>query len=227
MTIGIFTAMEKEARSFLKEGAYSQVSYGNFNIYTFKLAGCDAVLCCPPSVGEIAAAAACQLLITKYNVDLILNFGVVGALTEQSSVLSTVLVRSVVHYDMDTSAIDNLPIGRYGCFDDVVVECDKTLLNKALAVVDLPVVTCASADKFVADHAQKAALNKSFGADICDMESAGILFACKFNNVPCLLVKCVSDSLFGGSGEYVQNSVKAAEGFMALASKICAEMQLK
>lgn len=225
MTIGIFTAMEKEARSFLKDGGYTETMIGGFNIYKFVLAGHNAVLCCPPSVGEIAASAACQLLISQFNVDVIFNFGVVGALTEQSSLLSTVIVKDVVHYDMDTSAADEwATVGRYGCFDDVKVECDKILLDKALEIVNLPVVTCASADKFVADPAQKAKLAANFGADICDMESAGILFACKFNNVPCLMVKCVSDSLFGGSGEYQRNSVKAAEGFMNLASKICANM---
>lgn len=225
MTIGIFTAMEKEARSFLKDGAYVATTVGGFKIYKFTLSGHNAVLCCPPSVGEIAASAACQLLISKFGVDVIFNFGIVGALSEQTSLLSTVLVKSVVHYDMDTSQIDEwATVGRYGCFDDVKVDCDQTLLNKALAVVDLPVVTCASADKFVADPAQKAVLNKSFGADICDMESAGVLFACRFNNVPCLMVKCISDSLFGGCGEYTQNCVKAAEGFMSLASKICSNM---
>lgn len=224
MTIGIFTAMEKEARSFLKNGGYTKLTVGAFEIYRFTLSGYNAVLCCPPSVGEIAAAAACQLLISEFKVDVIFNFGIVGALTEQSSLLSTVLVKSVAHYDMDTSVIDEVPQGRYGCFDDILVECDKELIEMALSVVNMPVVTCASADKFVADPAQKASLATKFGADICDMESAGILFTCKFNNVPCLMVKCISDSLFGGCDEYAKNSVKAAEGFMTLASKICAKM---
>lgn len=224
MTIGIFTSMEKEARSFLAKGDCVKCMDGLFAVYKFTLAGRDAVLCCPPSVGEIAASAACQLLITKYKVDVILNFGVVGALTDKTSLMSTVLVESVVHYDMDTGVIDKLPVGRYGCFDDVAVECDKTLLKRALSVVDLPVVRCASADKFVAEPAAKSALNTNFGAEICDMESAGVLFACKFNAVPCLLVKCISDSLFGGCSEYALNSVKATEGFMSLAEAIIANM---
>ena len=223
MTIGIFTAVDTEAQSFVNAGAVKETD-GAFAIYRMPISGHDGVLCCPPTVGEIAASAACQLLITKYKADVIFNFGVVGALTEKTSLFSTVLVKGVVHYDMDTSAIDRVPVGKYECFDDVVVECDKKLINQALEVVSLPVVTCASADKFVDDSAQKSFLNKSFGAQICDMESAGVLFTCKFNNVPCLMVKCVSDSLLGGSGEYEQNSVKAAEGFMSLASAICAKL---
>lgn len=220
MTIGIFTAVDTEAQSFINAGAIKEVD-GAFTFYRMSLCGHNAVLCCPPTVGEIAASAACQLLITKYKSDVIFNFGVVGALTERTSLFSTVLVADVVHYDMDTSVIDHVPVGKYECFDGIAVGCDKSLIERALQVMELPVVRCASADKFVADSEQKRYLNTVFGAEICDMESAGVLFTCKFNNVPCLMVKCVSDSLFGGTDEYEQNSVKAAEGFMLLASRIC------
>ena len=219
MKIGIFTAMEKEASSFLKCDVVKEV-VGGFTVYRFALGKHDAVLCCPPSVGEIAASAACQLLITKYNVDCILNFGVVGALTPKASVQSFVYVKDVVHYDMDVSAADGTPVGRYGCFDDVAVQCDQTLLRKAKQLNDLPRVRCASADKFVDGSEQKLELNYNFGAEICDMESAGILFACRFNSVPCLLVKCISDSLTGGYGEYCNNVFTACQGFFAFAEQL-------
>lgn len=219
MTIGIFTAVPSEAASFVARGAV-KVCDGQFTIYKLSLGAHDAVLCCPPTVGEIAAAAGCQLLITKYGAEVVLNFGVVGALTERTSLFSAVLVKDVVHYDMDTSFIDRVPVGKYDCFDDVAVACDETLIAKALQVVDLPLVRCASADKFVDDAEQKRYLNKTFGAEICDMESAGTLFTCKFNGVPCLMVKCISDSLFGGAEEYETNAEKAAENFFDIACKL-------
>ena len=218
MKIGIFTAMEKEAVSFLN-GATKTMD-GSFAIYNFQLGSHDAVLCVPATVGEIAASASCQLLISKYNVDIILNFGVVGALTDKMSLCSTVLVKDVVHYDMDTSAIDNIPVGRYGCFEDIAVATDEKLLAKALQIQNMPTVRCASADKFVDDAQAKSALHNNFGADICDMESAGILFACRFNNIPCLLVKCISDSLFGGHAEYRLTTQQVTKGFLDLATKI-------
>ena len=219
MTIGIFTAMKKEAASFLHSDAVKEM-VGDFAIYQFALGSHTAVLCCPPCVGEIAASAACQLLITKYNVDCILNFGVVGALTPKASVQSFVYVKDVVHYDMDVSIVDGFPVGQYDCFDDVAVRCDETLLNKAININSLPAFRCASADKFVGTVDGKTALNINFGAEICDMESAGILFACRFNNVPCLLVKCISDSLTDGYGEYCNNAEKACNGFFDFAKRL-------
>ena len=211
--------MEKEASSCISCDAVKE-RVGGFSVYQFALGKHDAVLCCPPSVGEIAASAACQLLITKYGVDCILNFGVVGALTAKASVQSFVYVGDVVHYDMDTSEADGYPIGGYGCFDDVAVKCDGSLLAKAIKINPLPIVRCASADKFVGKPDAKSDLNRDFGAEICDMESAGILFACKFNNVPCLLIKCISDSLVGGIKEYQNQVFIACEGFFQFASEL-------
>ena len=224
MKIGIFTAMQKEAVSFLKPNT-PKIQVGGFSVYTLKLDKHDAYLCCPPTVGEIGAAAACQLLISQFHVDVILNFGVVGALTKSTTLLSTVYVESVVHYGMDLSEVDNIPAGRYGCFDDVAVPCDQTLLNKALSVEKSPLVRCASADRFVDRQEEKTALNAQFGAEICDMESAGILFACKFNNTPCLLVKRVSDSLCGGYSEYCDNVQDATRGFFEFAQKLAAVLE--
>lgn len=223
MKIGIFTAMEKESRSFLQH-AEKQFFIGAFTVYQLKLANHDAFLCCPPSVGEIAASAACQMLISHFGVEVVLNFGVVGSLTQSAAVLSTMYVGSVVHYDMDLREIDPVPLGRYTCFDDIAVNCDENLLKKAQLVAPLPIVRCASADKFVGSPQAKMQLNAQFGADICDMESAGVLFCCKFNNVPCLLVKCVSDSLVGESGEYMQNAEEAANGFFVFAEKLAAQL---
>lgn len=223
MKIGIFTAMEMEAVSFLKSDT-PKTKVGAFDVYTLKLGKHDAYLCRPPSVGEIAAASACQMLISHFGVELILNFGVVGALTKDTSLLSTVLVESVVHYDMDTHEIDEWPVGLYGCFGDVVVPCDESLLKRALSVVKMPLVRCASADKFVSAIESKTALNAQFGAEICDMESAGILFACKFNQIPCLLVKCVSDSLCGGNLEYRDYAQNAAQGFFDFAEKLASAL---
>ena len=218
MKIGIFT-IAREATSFLHDGVTME-KVGGFSVYQFSLGRHSAVLCCPPSVGEIAASAACQMLITKYGVDCIVNFGVVGALTEKTALKSFVYVGDVVHYDMDTSQADDYPVGLYGCFDDVAVKCDETLIAKALKVNALPIVRCASADKFVAKAEDKTSLNHDFGAEICDMESAGILFACKFNDIPCLLVKCISDSLAGGAGEYYQNVHDACKGFFNFARQL-------
>ncbi len=61
---------------------------------------------------------------------------------------------------------------------------------------------CASADRFVSGSKDKAYLHETFGADICDMESAGILLTCNRNKVPCVMLKAVSDAMEGTGEEF-------------------------
>lgn len=106
--------------------------------------------------GEIFASAGTQYLITKYNVELIVNFGIVGALTEELSHESVCLVEKVVHYDFDTSAVDNCAVGRYLNYESEYIGVNKKLLDVAKSVFpNLKEVICASGDKFVADSEQK------------------------------------------------------------------------
>ena len=57
----------------------------------------------------------------------------------------------------------------------------------------MKLVTVASGDVFVTSSEDKHRLAKEFGADICEMELAGIAIACERNNVPLFSVKVVSD----------------------------------
>lgn len=154
--------------------------------------------------GEIAAAAGTQLLISEFDVDMILNFGVVGALTEEMATAELCVVEKVIHYDLDTTNWLNLPRGQYPDRPSAYVPADAALLGKALEInPSLKKVVCASADKFVDGAEAKTALHEKYGADICEMEAAGIVLTSVRNGVPCLLIKAVSDSLTGGGAEFM------------------------
>mgnify|MGYP004731903567 FL=1 len=153
--------------------------------------------------GEVFASAGTQYLITKYNVEVIVNFGVVGALTEELTHESICLVEKIVHYDFDTSSIDGCAVGRYLTYESEYIPTSAKLLNIAKEVNgNLKLVTCASGDKFVADADKKRELHNKFNADIVEMEAAGIVLTCDRNNIPCIFVKAIADTLFGGAEQY-------------------------
>ena len=144
-------------------------------------------------VGEIRAAESTQLLIDRFGVEAIINFGVVGGL--KGGMRGRVYrVSGVVHYDFDTFALDGASRGRYEHYSSAVIPTDARILELIgnVAPYSEPVV-CASGDKFVADAAFKEGLTKEFGASVCEMESAGILLTADRSGVPCGFVKIVSD----------------------------------
>ena len=196
-----------------------------FPVYWYTIANCQLVVI-HTGAGEIAAAATTQLLIAHFGVELVVNFGVVGGLTPEMAQCQCCVVEKVVHYDFDTSEVDHCPVGQYVTdYPTVYIPCSPELLEKALTLnPKLQKVTCASGDKFIGDPEKKAELHRKFGAQICEMEAAGIVLTCNRSRIPCLLVKAVADSMTGGAEEYHTGMEKAARICLSLAVQVMEQL---
>ncbi len=172
-------------------------------------------------MGEVAAASGVQYLITAHGVDRIVNFGVVGGLTDEMKKLRVCVVERVVHYKYDCSEFMDLVKGQVAEHDSIFLPTDADMVEKALAACpELLKATCCSGDKFVGTEKEKAQLHADFEGDVCDMESAGIVLTCEANGVPCLLLKAVSDGLAGGAKEFYEELKDAAFECLGVADTV-------
>lgn len=175
--------------------------------------------------GEIAAAAAAQLLISSYKAELIVNFGVVGGLTDEMAKARTCVVESVVHYDFDTSEAGWAEPARYLDYPTVYIPATAELVEKALRIEPgLKKVICASADKFVGGAERKRELHRLYGAEICEMEAAGVVLTCNRSGVPCLLIKTVSDGIEGGAEEFAAELQRSSLLCLEITDRIIKEL---
>ncbi len=209
-TIGLVVAVELDA-VLAKYGTPAEIlQYPGYSVKTYRMDHFTLYVV-DSGAGEISASAAAQFLITKFDVDMILNFGVVGALTAEMAVSDLCIVERVIHYDYDTEAWDHAPRGQYPGMDSPYMYPSPDLVAAARRIAPaLAPVTCASADKFVDRAEDKSALRECYQADICEMEAAGIVRTCIRNQVPCLLIKAVSDSLTGGGKEFASELRRAS-----------------
>ncbi len=221
--IGMVVAVEIEAVLQRYGEALREEKFGTFVLRVYRN-GENELYIMHSGVGEIAASAAAQLLITVCGVDLLVNFGVVGGLTEEMAQSRSCIVEKVVHTDYDAEAIDGTKRGRYLELPDEYIPTDAGLFQAALRIApDLKPVICASADKFIAGAEKKSELHRLFDADICDMESAGIALTCHRNSVPCLMIKTVSDGITGGAEEYYAAVSETSALCLEIAQKIIGE----
>ncbi|MGN0819996.1 MAG: 5'-methylthioadenosine/S-adenosylhomocysteine nucleosidase [Christensenellaceae bacterium] len=193
--IGIISAMAEESANVKNIfGSPNEIyEIGKFKVNKY-ISGNAEIYHATSGVGEILAASATELLILKFNVDMIINFGLCGSVHGRK-ISDMVAVKGVVHYDFDTTALDGGSVGKYSQFCDAVIKTDEKCLALLADVwEDYDEVICASADKFVADENVKKWLYNTFNADICEMESAGILIASSMHSVPSLFIKVVSDA---------------------------------
>lgn len=218
--IGVVVAVEVDAvlskygepKETLRKCGYTVHTYENEAFVMYVL---------DSGAGEIAAAAGTQFLISEFGVDMILNFGAVGALTKEMATAELCVVEKVIHYDFDTTDWNGLPRGQYPDQPSAYVPTDGELLNRAVEIYPALIkVVCASADKFVDAAEAKKELHETYGADICEMEAAGIVLTCLRNKVPCLLIKAVSDSLTGGAKEFMTELRRVSEICFDVVDKI-------
>ena len=217
MKIGLLIAVQEELEAFLKSGeAMTEELVAKKTIYRTRMEGHD-VFAVQSGCGEIDAAAATMLLIVKYGCEVILNFGVTGALEEDLKVEDLFVAEKACHSDFDVSPFYPVKKCQYLEYPDIFIPLDADLITLVTEKVSgIRKVAVASSDKFVEVREDKLRL-RSLGCGICDMELAAIARVCERSGVKCLSIKCISDTFEGGAGDYEQNVRKSAEkAFAAL-----------
>ncbi len=211
MKIGLLIAIERELAAFLQSGEErKEEKAAGKTVYKTRMEGHD-VFAVQSGCGEIDAAAATMLLIVKYGCEVILNFGVTGALEEGLKVEDLFAVEKVCHYDFDTSAIDAVKKGQYIEYPDEFIPLDAGLITLVTdRIPGIRKITVASGDKFVEDRNEKLRL-REMGCGICDMEAAGIARTCERSGVKCLSIKCISDAFDGNGADFEKNVKSSAE----------------
>ena len=211
MKIGLLIAIERELAAFLQSGEErTEETAAGRTVYKARMEGHD-VYAVRSGCGEIDAAAATMLLIVKYGCEVILNFGVTGALEKDLKVEDLFVAEKACYYDFDLSALEGLKKGQYEEYPDEFIPLDRELVKLAEErVPGIRRTAVASADKFVVDQAEKLRL-REMGCGICDMEAAAIARVCERSGVKCLSIKCISDTFDGDGGDFNLNVTRSAE----------------
>ena len=155
------------------------------------------ILACAGGVSKVNAAMAAELLCLKYGVDLILNAGVAGCLTDLPT--GTLVVASeFVQHDVDTTAVGD-PIGLVSTVNQVVFptwkpeRCVELLQSLGAAAVTGRVAT---GDWFAVRGARAEWVRDTFSPLLVEMEGGAIAQVCLRNGVRFTALKSVSDHLF-------------------------------
>lgn len=218
--IGMLVAVEIEAVKEQYGEPLRLEKHGSFTARIYEKDG-RSIVVMESGAGEIAAAAATQILISIYGVQTVINFGLVGGLTPDMKQTKNCIVTKVVHYDFDCSGIDPVKPCQYAEYPDIYIPVDEKMTRRVMEIVpELMPVICASADKFVADPVKKAELHEKYGASICEMEAAAVALTCNRNGIPAVFVKIVSDGLFDEPGAFYEAKDYASKLCMKIVDEI-------
>ena len=199
MRIGIVIAIERELKAFLEQGSeITTVTVGRREAYHTQMGKHEIYAVCS-GWGEIDAASATQFLITAFDCELIMNFGVAGALRTGLAVKDLFAVSGAVNYDFDTSQIDPVAPHQYAEYADERIPLDAELVALAKSIrPDIRETVVASGERFVEEPARVA----------------------ERNGVKAFSVKCISDTYEGDGGDFQKNVTAGAKKAFELLSEL-------
>ena len=155
------------------------------------------ILTCAGGVSKVNAAMAAELLCLRYGVDMIVNAGVAGCLTDLPTG-SLVVASEFVQHDVDTTAVGD-PIGLVSTVNQVTFPTwEPERCVEILSALGYPAVTgrVATGDWFAVKGRRAAWIQDTFSPLLTEMEGGAIAQVCLRNNVRFVSVKSVSDHLF-------------------------------
>ena len=199
MVIGIIGAMEEEVAA-LKEAMDIEAVHEQASMVFCKgsLCGKDVVIV-KSGIGKVNAALCAQILVDRFQVDMLINTGVAGSLNPAIDIGDMVISADAVHHDMDATIFGDL-IGQVPRMDVRFFPADMTLVEKAKAAnekanpdIKTFVGRVASGDQFISEKEAKDKIVENFGAYCTEMEGAGIAHAAYLNKVSYVIIRAISD----------------------------------
>lgn len=217
--IGIVIAMESEAEILLRDAEIIRtLTISGKSIYIGKAYGKEFALC-QCGVGKVNAALGAQLLISKFDVKSLVNFGVAGGLNSSTKLCAVYQISAAVQFDFDLVQLNGTKIGTLNEYTE-----NYLYLNGFKAKYEKKKL--ATADRFNDSEADYALLSKELYADIRDMEGGAIVQAAYCAQLPVYSFKAISDVAGSGSttDQYMQNRAQALENLKAALPDFFAEL---
>lgn len=216
--IGIIGAMSVELE-FLKsklEKNSAETKAGGMTFTEGKINGSSVVLV-QSGVGKVNAALCAQRLILQFGCTHIINTGIAGAMAFGLKVLDFVASTDAVYHDMDATGFGykktEIPQMKCSDFpaDGKMLEAARSAFKEFPAEHKLVFGRIATGDQFVSDKEKKSAIQETCSPACVEMEGAAVAHACWINEIPFVIIRCMSDMADDdGESTYSFNENEAA-----------------
>lgn len=213
--IGAVIAMQSEADILLHSMATSRtLTVSGKRVYVGKAFGKDVALCVC-GVGKVNAALGAQLLVSKFDADLLLNFGVAGGLNGGTKLCEVYQISAAVQFDFDLMQLNGTKIGTLN-------EYEENYLSVNLLPLRFAKKRLGTADRFNDSVEDYKLLTEELNADIRDMEGGAIVQAAYATSLPVYLFKAISDVAGNNSTteQYLANKDRALANLQAALPEI-------
>ena len=224
--IGIIGAMDIEVtllKSILaplpQEKSIKKTEAGSCVFFEGLLNGTQVVIV-QSGVGKVNAALCAQRLILQFGVTAIINTGIAGAMAHGLKVQDVVVSTDALYHDMNAvdfgykiTEVPGMKCSDFPADSKLIDAAEKAFASleeaKGHSIVKGRIAT---GDQFIASKELKAKIKENCSPACVEMEGAAIAHACYLNNLPFVIIRCMSDMADDdGEKTYDFNEQAAAE----------------
>ena len=219
--IAIMGAMEEEIEPLLSYFTNIKVTeFANNKYYEVKYNNLDIVVAYS-KIGKVFSTLTAAIMIEKFNCDILLFSGVAGGINPSLNIGDLIVANKLSQHDLDITAFGH-PNG-FVPGGNVFINTDERLKNIALEVAkeeNIKIIEgiIATGDQFIANEERKTFIKNTFNADALEMEGASVAVVCDALNIPCLILRAISDTADMDAGfnfdEFLETSAKKSANLM-------------
>lgn len=198
MKIAIIAAMEPEVAILKSKINNCRIeNIQGFEFYSGQIQGCEVVLL-QSGIGKVAAASATTLLLSRYQVEAVINTGSAGGIDNRLNIGDVVVSTQTLYHDVNLTPFGYKPGQMAGC--PITFVADDALRTKAKQAIKAQGVHAvegiiASGDSFINGEQSLATIKAQFPETIAvEMEAAAIAHVCWLFSVPFIVVRAISDN---------------------------------
>jgi adenosylhomocysteine/aminodeoxyfutalosine nucleosidase len=219
--LAIMGAMEEEIEPLLAHFKdVNIVEFADNKYYEVNYHGLEIVIAYS-KIGKVFASLTAATMIEKFACDTLLFSGVAGGINPSLKIGDLIIADKLCQHDLDITAFGH-PHG-FVPGGDVFVETSKELREAAIKVASnngLKVLegTIATGDQFVHSTEKKEFIESTFQADALEMEGASVAVVCKALDVPCFILRAISDTADMDAGfdfdEFLKSSAVESANYL-------------
>lgn len=197
--IGIIGAMEEEVAKLKEQMTEVAVERKASMEFVKGRLNDRKVVVVRSGIGKVNAAVCTQILADDYQVSAVINTGIAGSLKAEIDIGDIVVSTDMVQHDVEAVAFGYRP-GQIPRMDVFAFPADRELCQLAAEVcrqvnpeISVHTGRVVSGDQFISDRAAKERIAAEFGGLCTEMEGAAIGQAAYLNQIPCVVIRAISD----------------------------------
>jgi len=193
--VGIIGAMELEVEMLKQQmNQVKKETVASFDYYVGKIADREVIVTCS-GIGKVNAAACTQILIDRFGVNYLINTGIAGGLHTEVKVCDLIISKDVTYHDVcKKQMVKHFPFQEY-------FEGDQRLIEAALQAceqletdgLNYHLGRIVTGEAFVSDNDLKQRIIADYDPHCVEMEGGAIGHVAYINQVPFVVIRCISD----------------------------------